>query len=84
MATRFLSLAAFSAAGLESQPGSHVAHVLVRQHGGEALHDGTGTLAGLELFQLLDQIGRVLLCQLGVSAMLELPSAAWQATQTVE
>jgi hypothetical protein len=48
----------------------------------KALHDGVVALAGLELLQLLDQVFGVLLGQLGIAAMAELPSAPWQAAHT--
>jgi hypothetical protein len=68
---------------LGSHPVGDVLHVVVAQRGGKALHDGVGALAGLELLQLLDQVFRVLLRQLGVGrGTVELPSAPWQAAHT--
>jgi hypothetical protein len=64
-----------------SHPVGDVLHVGITQRGGKALMMALA-LAGLELLQLLDQVFRVLLCQLGVGGMAGLPSAPWQAAHT--
>ena len=51
---------------LFGQPEADVAHVFIRQSGGETLHHRVGALALFELFELFDQIFGVLLSQLGV------------------
>ena len=66
-----------SRAWLSWKPASSadILHVLVAERGSKALHDGVGALAGLELLQLLDQVLGMLLGQLGVGRIMELPSA---------
>jgi hypothetical protein len=63
-------------------PVGDVFHVVVGQRRSKALHDGVFALAGLELLQLLDQVFRVLLCQLWILGEPEFPSTPWQATHT--
>ena len=53
--------------GLRTHPSGDVLHVVFRQSRDHATHDGVGTLARLELLELLDDVVRVLLSQLGVS-----------------
>lgn len=68
---------------LGGQPPRHVAHVVLGEDGGHALHDGVSALAGLELLQLLDQVSPVLLRQFGVGCDGGIAvGGAWQAAHT--
>jgi hypothetical protein len=58
-----LSVAAPGSAFLLGQVGADVFHVLVREHGGHAQHDGVVAFAAFVFAQLLDQVLGMLLGQ---------------------
>ena len=64
---RVLALGKAQLARLAGQPVRDIAHVSIRQASNHALHHRSAALAGLEVFQLLDEVFGVLLRQLGIN-----------------